>query len=105
MIRIVTLDAIDYTISGQYNPGDMLVLLCDATLNAFTAVLPDAASLRDVVIFVKKIDSTANVITLSPIAGQNVDGATSMTLESQYESEILVPSTANYYRFANSAFV
>lgn len=100
MIRKITLDAIDSTLSGQYESGDILLVLCDATLAALNVVLPDVSSMRNILMFPMKIDASANAVTLTPLAGQTINGATSILLTSQYDKAILVSDTANYYRFA-----
>jgi hypothetical protein len=82
-----------------------LLVLCDASVSSFPVTLPDASSLRDVIIYVKKIDSTVNTVTLLTVSGQTIDGQDSIVLESQYESEILIPSISNYYRFGNIRFI
>lgn len=105
MIRTINIDVFRRLIVSQYNPGDILLVLCDASGGAFPITLPDAASLRDVLICVKKTDSSANAVTVNTVASQTIDGADSITLESQYESEILITDAANYYRFGNIRYL
>jgi hypothetical protein len=103
MLRIINLDSIENKIAGQYSPGDTVLVLCDATNEGFTVTLPDATALRDVMLYIKKTDSTANVVTVDTVDGQTIDGETSITLDAQYEYENLLSDTSNYHRVANNA--
>lgn len=65
--------------------SDYLVLV-DATAAAVTVDLPPAASKEGYQIVVKKIDASANVVTVDASASETIDGATTKDLSSQYES-------------------
>lgn len=65
------------------------VVLCSGS--AFTVTLPAASALSGRVITIKKTDSTlANIITIARAGSDTIDGATSTTLNTQYESVTLV---------------
>jgi hypothetical protein len=68
------------------------VLECNATSNAITVTPP--ANTAGVRFLVKKTDSSANAVTISA----TVDGFSSPTLASQYQSMELVGDGANWYR-------
>jgi hypothetical protein len=59
-------------------------ILCDATAAGFTVTLP-ATPVTGQMYNIKKIDSTANVVTISG-NGQNIDGAASVPLAAQWQS-------------------
>jgi len=61
------------------------IILADATSGAFTITLP-AASNAGLEIKVIKVDSSANVVTISRQGSDTIQGATSRTLRYQYES-------------------
>jgi len=100
MIRKISLDASNLLIDGKYTSGDIVLILCDATLNNIAVQLPDTTALKDVLLCVKKVDASANTVTLSGLPGQTIDGAVSLVLTTQYESDILITDGLNYYRFA-----
>lgn len=64
---------------------------CDASSAPFTLTLPTTASVGYIFIF-KKMDATANAVTLSPGTGGTIDGQASVSLSSQY-STIWLEST------------
>jgi hypothetical protein len=79
------------TKSGGYtiSPTDD-VILCDASSGAFTITLA-AAALRP--LYLKKIDASANVVTVS---GQTIDDQSSYTLDLQYEFVEIVWDGSQY---------
>lgn len=62
------------------------LLLADATSGAITVNLPAVASLPGREFTVKKIDSSANAVTLDGNASETIDGSTTAALASQYDS-------------------
>lgn len=61
-------------------------VLADATGGAFTVTLPAAADLVGVELVVKRINGGGNAVTLQgATAGETIDGAVSIALNSQYE--------------------
>lgn len=62
---------------------------CDATSAAFTVTLTAVASSLGRVITIKKIDSSANAVTVDGNASETIDGATTYTLSTQYDSVTL----------------
>lgn len=60
--------------------------LADATGGAFTLTLPTAVGITGVVYTVKKIDATANAVTVDTTGGQTIDGGA--------DAEITGPETA-----------
>ncbi len=61
-------------------------ILCDATGGAFSVTLPAAASNTGVVLVVKKIDASANAVTIDGNSSETIDGATTQSIGVRYES-------------------
>lgn len=65
-------------------------ILCDASAGAFTVTLPSAISAYSagsgLVLYIKKIDSSANVITVDADAAELIDGTATQTLSFQNEA-------------------
>jgi len=70
------------------------VILCDASGGAFTVTLSATTSGREHV--VKKTDSSANAVTVSPPTG-NIDGSSSASLASQYDSIKMVSDGTDWW--------
>lgn len=75
----------DYTILG------------DATLAAFAITLPDAAALSGKVYNVKKIDSSANAVTITPTAPDLIDGSATAVILTQWTSLTFQSDSSNWY--------
>lgn len=73
------------TVSAAYTVTllDYLVRV-DATGGARTVTLPAASSCPGQTFFIKKIDSSANAVTVARAGSDTIDGATSVSLASQY---------------------
>ncbi len=66
------------------------VIECDATSAAFTVTLPAAASSTGLKLYIKKIDASANAVTIDANASETIDGATTKALSSQYASYTII---------------
>jgi hypothetical protein len=77
--------------------GDETVITCDATSAAFTVTLPAAASFTGKRYVIKKTDSTLNAVTIDGNASETIDGATTTTLNTQYESVEIVCDGSNWH--------
>lgn len=73
MIRTITLTPSQPHVKGRYNKSDHVVALCDCTNGDFTTNLPDASGSEDVKLTFKKIDSSSNEVTISPVNNQTID--------------------------------
>ena len=99
MIRKISIDSINSLITNRYNSGDTLLVLCDASLDNITLTLPDVSDLADIIFFIKKIDASANTITINTVNDQTIDDEASIILSTQYQSEILISDLSEYYKF------
>ena len=82
------------TLTAAYTatPSDE-ILLCNATGAAFTVTLPAAARVQFMRITIKKIDASANAITI----GATVDGAASPTIATQWHARQVVSDGILWY--------
>ena len=68
-----------------------------ATGGGITVTLPEAAKRRNRGVYMKKIDSSGNAITI----GATVDGSVNPTLGSQYDGVLIVSDGSAYYKLAD----
>lgn len=84
----ITTETADYTVL----PTDYVVLV-DATAGDITVTLPDASTLSKI-FYVKRIDDTANIVTIS--SSQFIDDDTA-SLVAPYSTIGLIPDTTGYW--------
>lgn len=73
------------------------VILCDATAGNMTIDLPSAASAVGKTYAIKKIDATANTVTIDGNVGELIDGAATQVISSQWTAiEIACDGSAWY---------
>lgn len=79
------------------------LIRCDATAGTITITLLAAATAGDgFQIAVKKIDSSANTIIIDGNSSETIDGATTLTLSTQYDVAVLTCDGSNWH-ISNSA--
>lgn len=76
---------------------DDWLILAHAYVSGFDVILPDAETSDLKEFMVKKIDSSANIVTLNGIRGQTIDGATTLSLSVQHEGCRIVAFDGNWY--------
>ncbi len=76
------------------NEGMALVSASDAPV---TVSLPEAKNAPERVFVIKKIDSTANPVSVKPSNGELIDGAAVMALTTQYETVTVVSDTKQWW--------
>lgn len=73
-VKIVNLDPVNTTIDETtWVDGDSILILCDASSGSFSFNLPSVITIKQVTIYIKKIDLTVNTVTINPILGQMID--------------------------------
>lgn len=78
------------------------VILCSGS--AFTVTLPAASDSKKKFVF-KKTDSTAsNIITIARAGSDTIDGATSTTLNTQYEAVVMVSDGASAWSIVSRTY-
>ena len=73
------------------------VVLCDASGGAFTVTLPAVASSIDQEYWIKKIDNSANAVTIDGISIETVDDQTTRILSMQYDAVHIVPDSTGWW--------
>ena len=73
------------------------VLLADATDAGFTITLPDATSDSGLRITIKKIDVTANAVTIATVSSQTIDGASTQSISTQWQSLDIISNGTNWF--------
>lgn len=68
----------------------------DASAGAYTVTLPTAIGRRGHKVTIKKVDSSANAVTISGTSSQTIDGATTKVLNRQWQSMSLVSDNNNW---------
>lgn len=72
-------------------------ILVDATAGAVTITLISAAKTPNSYT-VKKVDSSANTVTIAAAGSENIDGASTAVLSSQWDKVTVIPSGGNWYK-------
>lgn len=68
----------------------------NASTASFTIQLPTAVGNAGLTVAIKKVDATANTVSIQGFGAQTVDGVNNYLLSLQYESVILVSDGANW---------
>jgi hypothetical protein len=75
------------------------VVRADASGGAFTLTLPTAVGCTGRQYWLKKIDSSANAVTIATTSSQTIDGASTYSLATQYAHVLLISDGANWMVF------
>jgi len=75
------------------------IVLVAASDGTKTITLPDAKPCAGRQYVIKKIDSSANAVTIVPQAGQTIDGQASISIVTQYDYRRVVSDGTNWYLF------
>lgn len=73
------------------------IVWCDATSGAITMNLPTASTSTGVIYMFKKIDTSANAVTIDPNGAETIDGAATYVLREQDDS-VLIQSNGTVWR-------
>lgn len=80
--------------------ADETVILASSSGGPWTLTLPAAASFTNKDLLIKKTDSSLNAITIDGNGSETIDGATTTTLNTQYESVRIVCDGSNWFIMA-----
>ena len=69
---------------------------CNSSGGAFTVTLPTAVGITGRVYMVKKVDSSANAVTVDADGSETIDGAASYALTAQWDSVTVVSNGTNW---------
>ena len=73
------------------------VLLCDASGGAIVLTLPAASANTGRRYFIKKIDSSANTVTIDGNANETIDNALTIVISQQYVARFIVSDGSNWW--------
>ena len=79
------------------------VLLVNASGGNITITLPDSAEVAVAknemgkLFYIKKVDASANTVTIDPYSTQTIDGAGTYVINTQYDSVTIVSDGSNYH--------
>ena len=73
------------------------VILVNAASGAVTVTLPKAPDAKDFAFFIKKTDSSANQVIVTPVSGATIDGSATKTIFTQYSCITIVSDGTNWF--------
>jgi hypothetical protein len=79
----LSLAVINVSSSGTI-PTTNCFLFCNASSSGFTLTLPAASTSKGTVVYLKKTDSSSHAITVSVSGSDTIDGASSLSIATQY---------------------
>lgn len=82
---ITSLPTTTKTLSYDILPTDYTIRV-NAVANAVTITLPNATTNIEKIYVVKRVDSSANIVTINTTSSQTIDGSLSVTISTQYKS-------------------
>lgn len=78
-------------------------VLANAATGAFKVILPPANTAAGMIVFIKKIDSSKNTVTVKAAGTDKIEGKSTENLPSQYKSVYLISDgSANWYILSNA---
>lgn len=89
--NVRSVDDTDSPVTAAY--GDLI--LCNCASNPITVNLPSASGASGKEVTVKKIDSSANAVTLDGSGAETIDGSATDTIDLQYSSVTMVSDGTN----------
>lgn len=72
------------------------IVLVNATAGPVTITLPDATTVQ-AGYRIKKTDATSNAVTVATVSSQTIDGASTMTIATQYATGDIASDGANWF--------
>ncbi len=78
-------------------PSNPTVILANATSGAITVTLPRAANMRNGTFFIKKIDTSANAVTVAGGGTDTIDGAATNVLAAAYKAIFICSDGATWW--------
>jgi len=85
------------SVTTTHTAGSETVMLCDATSGAFTVTLPASAGVANRRYSIKKIDSSANAVTIQGNGAETIDGSNTISLNVQNKSYTLVNNGTSWF--------
>jgi hypothetical protein len=88
------------TATGNVQSGDYL-LICDSTAGAITLTLPPAALVPGRIYAFKRINSGGGSVTIDGYASETIDGSTTASLTSHWDSFIIMTNGVAWFKLAD----
>ena len=73
------------------------LITCDASGAAFTVTLPAISGVPGITYHIKKTDSSANAVTVDGDASETIDGGTTATISTQFESMMIIAGASEWH--------
>ena len=73
------------------------VVLCNASGGAFTVTLPASSGVLGRIYHIKKTDSSANAVTVDGNSSETIDGGTTATISTEFESIMIICDGSNWH--------
>lgn len=86
------------TVTASMTANQRQAYLVDATGGARTVTLPFAKEANGQVVTVKKIDASANAVTVAGQSGETIDGSASISLGSRWDVASVISDGALWYK-------
>lgn len=83
--------------TASYTAANDHTILADATAGAITITLPDATAVPRRMYLIKKVDSSANAVTVSAYGTQTIDGSASVSISTQYGTLHIQSDGSNWH--------
>ncbi len=87
--------------TSAYTASTEQVIFVDATSAAVTITLPAVASSKDRFYFIKKIDSSANAVTIDGAGSETIDGQTTIDITTQNGTLLVISIGTVWYCIAS----
>jgi len=78
-------------------------VLINAAGGASIVTLPSAIGLAGMRFEIEKIDASTNLVTVTPVLAQTINGAATFVLQQQYDNIMLVSDGANWFGLAGTS--
>jgi len=89
--------SVDSTSSSTTLDATNSVVLVDASGGAITITLPTAVGITGKSYHIKKIDVSANNVTIDGSGSETIDGSTTLVISAQYDAPYIVSDGANWH--------
>lgn len=91
------------TVTTSYDvPAGVFLVLCDCSGGNITVTLPSTITNEGRQICVKKIDSSGNTVTIDSFSGENIEGASTSTLTTQWATKLFMSNGQAWYRITTA---
>lgn len=94
---VVTITSASSPYTAPVNVSDDFTIICNCITAAITVNLPTAVGNSGRVYRIKKIDASANAVTIDPSGAETIDGVASIGIALQYDSYTIQSDGTNWH--------